>query len=62
MDISAVASTATSLATAKDSDALNVVMLKKALDMQAVLAADLLESLPALPANPNIGRTINTTA
>jgi hypothetical protein len=62
MDISAIASMATSLATAKDSDALNIAMLKKALDTQATTAAGLIEALPKLPSNPNIGRTINTTA
>lgn len=62
MDISAIASAATSLATARDSDALNVAMLKKALDAQKTMAAGLLEALPAVPANPNIGRNINTTA
>ncbi len=62
MDVSGAVSTATSLATAQNSDALNVAMLKKALDMQAVMAASLIEALPALPSNPNIGRTINTIA
>ena len=39
-----IVSTATSLASAKNSDALNMVVLKKALDMQAVSAATLLEA------------------
>jgi hypothetical protein len=62
MELSGVTNTATSLASREGSDAVNVAMLKKALDSQATLAAGLLEALPALPANPNIGRNVNTTA
>ena len=62
MDVSTIASTATTLATAKNADALNVKMLDKALDIQASTAAQLLQSIPRLPSNANIGRNVNTTA
>lgn len=62
MDVSAIASLSTDLANAKAGDALGVTVLKKALDSQATLAAGLIQALPALPANPNIGRNVNTTA
>ncbi len=50
-----IVNTATALASAKTSDALNMVVLKKALDMQAVSAATMLDALqqsmpePAVP-------------
>ena len=62
MDVSQIASLATNLAQQKNADAVNVAVLKKALDSQAAAAVGLLQALPALPANPNIGRNINTTA
>ena len=62
MDVSQIASLATDMATAKTADAVNVTMLKKVLDIQASTMEGLLSALPALPANPNIGRNVNTTA
>ncbi|MFL9925930.1 YjfB family protein [Herbaspirillum lusitanum] len=63
MDVTQIASLATNLATAKDADAVNIAVLKKALDAQVSVAAGLLQALPPpLPANPNIGRNVNTTA
>ena len=62
MDVNQIASLATSMAAAKTSESVNVLMLKKALDSQASAAVGLLQALPPLPANPNIGRNVNTTA
>lgn len=62
MDVSQIASLATNLAQQKNSDAINVAVLKKALDTQANAALGLIQAIPQLPANPNIGRNINTTA
>ena len=62
MDVSQIASLATSMAAAQTSDSVNVLMLKKALNSQAAAAVGLLQALPPLPANPNIGRNVNTTA
>jgi hypothetical protein len=42
--------------------AVEVAMLKKSMDLQEMSVALLLEAIPALPANPNIGRNVNTTA
>lgn len=61
MDVTQIASLASNMAAAQTSDSVNVLMLKKALDSQAATAAGLLQALP-LPANPNIGRNVNTTA
>lgn len=62
MDVSSIASLATTMAAEKTDAAVGVTVLKKAIDLQASTAAMLLQALPALPANPNIGRNINTTA
>ncbi|EOA04145.1 YjfB family protein [Herbaspirillum sp. AP02] len=62
MDINQIASVATSLASAQTSDSVNMLVLKKALDSQAAAAVGMLQALPQLPANPNIGRNVNTTA
>ncbi|PTT22052.1 putative motility protein [Acidovorax sp. HMWF029] len=63
-----IVSTATNLASAKTSDALNMVVLKKALDMQAVSAATLLDAMqqsmpqPALATSGTLGTNVNTFA
>lgn len=62
MDVTGIANLATALATQKNSDAVNVAVLKKALDSQANTAAGLIEALPPVPSNPNVGRNVNTTA
>jgi hypothetical protein len=55
---------ATSAATASTSDAVNMLVLKKALNMQAASAATLLQALPQPPlANSgNVGTRLNTFA
>ncbi len=56
---------ATSAAAAPSSDAVNVLVLKKALDTQAVAAATLLQSLPQPPplaSSGNVGTRVNTFA
>ena len=63
-----IVSTATNLASAKTSDALNMVVLKKALDMQAVSAATLLDAMqqsmpqPQLATSGTQGTNVNTFA
>jgi spore coat protein CotF len=63
-----IVNTATALASAKTSDALNMVVLKKALDMQAASAATLLDAMqqsmpqPALAASGALGTQVNTFA
>ncbi|MBT9443734.1 MAG: YjfB family protein [Acidovorax sp.] len=63
-----IVNTATALASAKTSDALNMVVLKKALDMQAVSAATMLDAMqqsmpqPALATAGTLGTQVNTFA
>lgn len=63
-----IVNTATALASAKTSDALNMVVLKKALDMQAVSATTLLDAVPQPPSQPALatsgalGTQVNTFA
>ena len=63
-----IVSTATNLASAKTSDALNMVVLKKALDMQAVSAATMLDAMqqsmpqPQLAPSGTLGTNVNTSA
>ncbi|HCE91221.1 putative motility protein [Acidovorax facilis] len=63
-----IVNTATALASAKTSDALNMVVLKKALDMQAVSAATMLDAMqqsmpqPALATSGALGTQVNTFA
>ena len=66
---SSIVNTATALASAKTSDALNMVVLKKALDMQAVSAATMLDAMqqsvpqpPALATSGTLGTQLNTFA
>lgn len=62
MDVSQIASLATSLDSLDLNSQVSTQVLKKTLETQQSTAASLLESIPALPANPAIGRNINTTA
>ncbi|WP_027996265.1 YjfB family protein [Simplicispira psychrophila] len=68
MDIAltnSIVSTATAMASQTNSDALNVRVLKKALDIQANAAATLLQALPqppALASSGSVGTKLNTFA
>ncbi|AXW88386.1 hypothetical protein AU509_01235 [Lonsdalea britannica] len=62
MDVSQIASLATSLDSQELSSQVSTALLKKTLDNQESTAASLLNSIPQLPANPAVGRNINTTA
>lgn len=63
-----IVNTATALATRQTSDAINVTVLKKALDIQASSAATMLQALPQPPAQPalatagSLGTKVNTFA
>lgn len=65
---SSIVNTATSLASAKTSDALNMVVLKKALDIQASSASTLINAMqqsmpqPALATSGTLGTNVNTFA
>ncbi|EJE49882.1 hypothetical protein PMI14_05452 [Acidovorax sp. CF316] len=59
-----IVSTATALASRENSDALNIRVLKKALDIQANSAATLLQALPQPPlaTSGTLGTQLNTFA
>lgn len=71
MDVSlanSIVSTATAMASAKTSDAVNITMLKKALDMQEATAATLIDAMaqsvpqPPLATSGTLGTQLNTFA
>lgn len=69
MDIgltNSIVSTATAQASQSTSDAINISVLKKALDLQANAAATLLQALPqpqpALATSGSLGTQLNTFA
>lgn len=63
-----IVNTATALASAQTSDALNMAVLKKALDLQAASAATMLDAMqqslpqPALATAGPLGTQVNTYA
>ena len=59
-----IVSTSTALASRQTSDAINITVLKKALDVQASAAATLLQALPqpALAPSGTLGTQVNTFA
>ena len=59
-----IVNTATALASAKTSDAVNVTVLKKAIDMQEVTTATVLQALPQpqLATSGTLGTQVNTFA
>lgn len=62
MDVSQITSLAIGLSNMELSNQVSTLVLKKTLDNQQTMAAGILDAIPALPANPAIGRNINTTA
>lgn len=62
MDVSQITSLATGLDNMELSTKVSNILLKKSLDNQASMASGMINSIPQLPANPAIGRNINTTA
>lgn len=62
MDVSQITSLATGLDNMELAKKISTLVLKKTLDNQQSMASGILDSIPQLPANPAIGRNINTTA
>ncbi|NKI74087.1 putative motility protein [Dickeya sp. CFBP 2040] len=62
MDASQIAMLSTGLSNMQLSGELSTTVLKKSLDNQKDTVNSLIQSIPPLPANPAIGRNINTTA
>lgn len=62
MDIANTASLSTALSQAKAGDAVGTLMLKKALDMQAQSAMQLIQAIPQPSNPPNLGNSIDIKA
>lgn len=64
MDISSVGSVPSSLSQASTGDAVAISVLKKAIDIQAQNAVQLIQALPQPAASnpPNLGNNVNTFA
>lgn len=64
MDVSAIASMATEMSQARTTEALQVAVLKKALDIQAQGALQLIEAASqVIPSNPpHLGNSVDTVA
>ncbi|MDQ1817576.1 YjfB family protein [Massilia scottii] len=63
MDVSGIASLATSMAQTGIKQEVGYAVLKKAQQMEGQVAAQLIDALPQSPRLPsNLGNTINTTA
>lgn len=64
MDIGSTASASSALIQARTADAVAVAVLKKANDLQAQTAAQLIQALPqpAAISTPNLGNNVNTFA
>ena len=63
MDILSVGSLTSALTQATTSDAVNTLVLRKAMDIEAQTALQLLQAVPQLPSNPpNLGNPIDIKA
>lgn len=67
MDVSSIASMATSLASTQTNDAVGISVLRKAMDIGAAHAEQLIASLPEVPVAASnlplhLGQNIDTTA
>ena len=63
MDISSIGSLSTALSQAQTGDAVSTLVFRKAMDIQAQNAMQLLQALPQPPSNPpNLGNSIDIKA
>ena len=63
MDVTALASSSTALSQAQTGDAVGIAVLKKAMDIQAQSAMQLLQALPQPYSNPpNLGNSVDVRA
>jgi hypothetical protein len=63
MDVSSISSLSSALSQARTGDAVGTLVLKKAIDMQAQNAVQLLDALPPVASNPpNLGNRIDVRA
>ncbi len=59
MEVSSVGSLSTALSQSQVGDAVAITMLKKAMDLQAQTAAQLLQALPAPSNPPHLGNSVD---
>lgn len=63
MDVSSISSASTALSQARTGDAVATLVMKKAMDIQAQSALQLLQALPPVANNPpNLGNSIDVKA
>lgn len=63
MDVSSIGSLSSALSQARTGDAVNILVLKKAMAIQAQSALQLLQGLPQPTSNPaNLGNSIDVKA
>jgi hypothetical protein len=62
MDVASIGSLSTALSQGKTGDAVGTLVLKKALDMQAQSAMQLIEALPPTSNPVNLGNSIDVKA
>lgn len=63
MDVSSIGSASTALSQAATGDAVATLVLKKAMDIQAQIALQLLQALPQVASNPpNLGNSVDVRA
>ena len=62
MNISSIGNVPAAMSQASSGDAIAVLVLKKALDIQAQGALQLIQSLPQVAPMPNLGNNVNTFA
>lgn len=62
MDIASVSSLSTALSQAKTGDAVGTLVLKKAMDIQAQSAMQLIQAIPQPSNPPNLGNSVDIKA
>jgi hypothetical protein len=64
MDVNSIASASTELSQVRTTDAVDIAVLRKALDIQEQSAMQLIQALPQPAASnpPNLGNSVNTFA
>ncbi len=63
MDVSSIGSLSSALSSAMTGDAVSTLVLRKAMDIQAQSATQLLEALPPVTNNPpNLGNSVDIKA
>ena len=65
MDVSSIASLASSMSDSRTNEAVGVLVLKKALEAQSAGAQALINAIPAAPSSSlpsHLGQNVNTTA